>query len=38
VFVGLSGTTVLLIALAYALLRIKNRETIDPQISQITQR
>jgi MFS family permease len=38
VFVGLSGTTVLLIALAYALLRIKNRETIDTQISQITQR
>ena len=34
VFVGLSGTTVLLIAVAYALLRIKNRETMDPQISQ----
>jgi MFS family permease len=34
VFVGLSGTTVLLIAVAYALLRIKNRERMDPQITQ----
>jgi MFS family permease len=38
VFVGLSCTTVMLIAVAYALLRIKKRETMDPQISQITQR
>jgi MFS family permease len=38
VFVGLSFTTVILIAVAYILLKIKNRETIYPQISQITQR
>jgi len=38
VFVGLSFTTVILIAVAYFLLKIKNREIVYPQISQITQR
>jgi MFS family permease len=38
VFVGLSFTTIILIAVAYILLKIKNRETINPQISQITPR
>jgi MFS family permease len=38
VFVGLSFTTVILIGVAYILLKIKDRETIYPQISQITQR
>jgi MFS family permease len=38
VFVGLSCTTVLLIAVAGLLFKLKNREAIDPQISQITQR
>ena len=38
VFVGLSFTTVILIAVAYILLKIKNRETIFPQISQIMPR
>lgn len=38
VFVGLSFTTVILIAVAYGVVKIKNRETIYPQISQIAQR
>jgi MFS family permease len=38
VFVGLSFTTVILIVFAYFLLKIKNRGTFYPQISQITQR
>jgi MFS family permease len=38
VFVALSFVIIILIIAAFILLRIKNRETIDPQISQITQR
>jgi MFS family permease len=38
VFVGLSFTTVILIAVAYFLVKIKDRQAAYPQISQITQR
>ena len=36
VFVGLSFTTVILIVVAYLLLKIKDRQAVYPQISQIT--